>query len=52
MVAGHIYAAFQKLFDDFGTIRVGGDLRRFMVDEGYLWRAPTDEKRIAAKTTY
>jgi hypothetical protein len=44
MEPGHIYAAFQKVWDDFGTIQVGGALRRFMVDEGYLWRAPTDEE--------
>ena len=52
MEPGHIYAAFQKVFDDFGTIQVGGDLRQFMVDQGYLWRAPTDEEWDAMRRDF
>ena len=44
MLPGHIFAAFQKVFDDFGTIRVADDLPQFMVDQGYLWRHPTDRE--------
>jgi hypothetical protein len=44
MLPGHMYAAFQNVWDDFGTIRVADDLWQFLADEAYLWRAPTDEE--------
>ena len=44
MEPGHLYAGFQRVFNDFGTLQGFGDLRQFMVDAGYLWRAPTDEE--------
>ena len=52
MVPSHIYAAFQKVESDLGTLRGVPDLRRFMVDEGYLWRAPTDQEWEAMRRDF